>query len=35
MTNFDDMGPGISLSNGTKSVVTIDDVRSHWASKDA
>jgi hypothetical protein len=32
--NFSDMGGGISLSNGIKSVVTLEDVRNHWASKD-
>lgn len=30
---FGDMGPGVSLSANIKSVVTLDDVRNHWAKK--
>lgn len=30
---FNDMGQGVVLSTGVKSVVTLDDVRAHWASK--
>lgn len=30
---FGDMGQGISLSNGIKSVITLEDVRGHWAKQ--
>lgn len=30
---FNDMSPGVVLGNGIKSVVTLEDVRGHWAKQ--
>jgi hypothetical protein len=34
MPNFNDMGGHGIMPTGIKSVVTLDDVRSHWSSKE-